>query len=413
MRPELFTIPILNFPVKSYGFMLMIGFLSGVWFAMRRAERVKADPDMVLNCGFVALIAGVLGARIFYVVHYWKSQFAPQPSPLLAAINITAGGMEAYGGLLLGAVCVLAYLLIKRKSWRLYLDIAAPAGMWGLGITRIGCFLNGCCWGAVCVNGHHEAAVPWAVRFPFGSNAVIQQWEDRQLGIPAELLQALPSMAVPLGSERLDLPEKKVVEPKVRLESERRELLSQLEKAKAADPQGEEARRLHDQVQKKVAELAKHKAEYADLLGSPDGLPGALDYPSRAAAGERMSYGELRQLAASFRSLPVHPTQLYAAIDGILISLVLSSIFYRRKHHGVVIGWLFVLYGMARIVEESIRIDNPLDSGGMTVSQFVSFAMIALGVVYLVIVRYYLPARSPLAVPYVPPAPEPAAQRAR
>jgi phosphatidylglycerol:prolipoprotein diacylglycerol transferase len=391
MRPELFTIPILNFPVKSYGFMLMVGFLTGVWFAMRRAERVKADPDVVLNCGFVALFSGVIGARLFYVIHYWKSQFAWQSSPFVAALNITSGGMEAYGGLLLGAVCVMGYLLIKKQSWRLYLDIAAPAGMWGLGITRIGCFLNGCCWGAVCLNPQHEAAVPWAVRFPFGSNAFNQQWEDRQLSIPAELVQALPGGAAPLSSEHLYLPDKTLLGPKRQLEEQITELQTKLEKARATDANGPETRALRAQLDAKEKEYRRHIDQHGDVFG-------ALQYPSRTEPNRPLSRSELQDLAGSYRSLPVHPTQLYAAINGILISLALSSIFYRRKHHGVVIGWLFVLYGVARIVEEFIRVDNPLDSGGMTVSQFISVVMIVLGAAYLLVIRRYLPARSPLAV---------------
>ena len=92
MHPELWTIPGLGWPIKSYGFMLMCGFLVSIWFAMRRAQRVKADPDLVLNLGFVSLICGVVGARIFFVAHYWKTTFASAEHPIREAINITAGG---------------------------------------------------------------------------------------------------------------------------------------------------------------------------------------------------------------------------------------------------------------------------------------------------------------------------------
>ena len=89
MYPELFRIPLIDVPVKSYGFMLMVGFLTAIWFAMRRAERVKANPDTILNLGFVALICGVAGARAFYVAHYWESHFAYLPNPIWASFNIT------------------------------------------------------------------------------------------------------------------------------------------------------------------------------------------------------------------------------------------------------------------------------------------------------------------------------------
>ena len=76
MWPTVFKIPWVNLPIRSYGLMLMIGFLGGTWWATRRAMRVKGDPDFVVNLGFVALIFSVIGARIFYVVHYWEDHFA-------------------------------------------------------------------------------------------------------------------------------------------------------------------------------------------------------------------------------------------------------------------------------------------------------------------------------------------------
>ncbi|MFQ5495107.1 MAG: prolipoprotein diacylglyceryl transferase family protein, partial [Phycisphaerae bacterium] len=92
MHSELFTIPVLGLSLKSYGLMLCLGFLSGVWLAMRRAERVRANPDTVLDLSFLCLLFGVGGARIFYVAHYWESQFAMAPNKFLAVINITQGG---------------------------------------------------------------------------------------------------------------------------------------------------------------------------------------------------------------------------------------------------------------------------------------------------------------------------------
>src|SRR5687768_14809881 len=102
MQPTLFNIPFpwfsgwLEIPVRGYGLMLMIGFLGGTWWAARRATRVKADPDVVVNAGFIALISSIIGARIFYVLHYWDENFAGKS--LASIINITAGGLEFYGG---------------------------------------------------------------------------------------------------------------------------------------------------------------------------------------------------------------------------------------------------------------------------------------------------------------------------
>ena len=101
MRPTLFHIPFLPEwlgDFKSYGVMMMIAFLTGIWMACRRAERSRANPDVILNMGFIALVCGIVGARAMYVIHYWDTRFANQPSPWLAALDIRAGGLEFLGG---------------------------------------------------------------------------------------------------------------------------------------------------------------------------------------------------------------------------------------------------------------------------------------------------------------------------
>jgi prolipoprotein diacylglyceryltransferase len=110
--------------------------------------------------------------------------------------------------------------------------------------------------------------------------------------------------------------------------------------------------------------------------------------------------------AREYRSLPVHPAQLYASLDGFLLAALLSMIFYRRKRHGVVFGWLLLLYPVCRIAEEIIRVDNPHDTVGLTISQFISVLILIGGVVWMVAV-HRMPLRSPKAVPYVPPPLEP------
>ena len=86
MHPELFTLPG-GLSIKTYGFCLMVGFLTAVWLAMRRAQRVKVNPDTVLDMSFLALVFGVGGARAFYVVHYWP-EFAGRNNTLLAMLDI-------------------------------------------------------------------------------------------------------------------------------------------------------------------------------------------------------------------------------------------------------------------------------------------------------------------------------------
>ena len=124
MFPTLFKLPIIGLPIRGYGMMLMIGFLGGTWWAARRAMRVKADPDFIVNLGFVALIFSIVGSRIFYVVHYWDESFAGRG--WWSVVNVSAGGLEFYGGFIGAVLSGLVYLWLKGKSIRLYLDIVAP-----------------------------------------------------------------------------------------------------------------------------------------------------------------------------------------------------------------------------------------------------------------------------------------------
>ncbi|NLX20656.1 MAG: hypothetical protein GXY55_03150 [Phycisphaerae bacterium] len=384
MWPTLFNIPYLNMPVRGYGLMLMIAFLGGTWWATRRAMRVKADPDLVVNLGFIALLFSVIGARTFYVVHYWE-RFAGQG--LWKILDVTAGGLEFYGGFIGAFVAGVAYLLMKRASVRLYADILAPSLMFGMGAARIGCFLNGCCWGGPC-----PATLPWAVRFPYASAAQYRQWEERMMTLPAELIVLHTSgIAYPLSREVVGTSR-----------PERDSLLQTWQEAKdrleAAEMQhaDEETRaRLQQELQQAVTAIGQHKAQLDPLT-----IQSVKFGVSPEAIDVRASQPE-------YQSVHVHPVQLYASINGFVLAVLLNAVFHRRRRHGMVFGLLLLLYPFCRIVEEIVRIDNPHDMAGLTASQFVSVVLLVSGVLWLWAIGR-MPLRSPRAVPWVPPAePEP------
>ena len=396
MMPTLFHLPILGYPIRGYGFMLFVGFLTAIWLAARRAQRVKADPDVVLNVGFIALIGGVVGSRLFFVIHYWKSVFAFSEHPFLAAIDITKGGMEFYGGFLLVMVLILGYLRIKGLSVRLYSDIMVPSLMWGLAFGRVGCFLNGCCWGTVCIDQQEHKALPWAVTFPYGSWACQYQWTHRQLTRPAELLYvgSLGDVRC-LARENLYMPIEKLLGPEKAYQEAAQALASAREEGRPV----EEIERLSQARDRAQQKFASHQARLADLVEAT-GL-----FTPAYGSGQKPTITELQQKAEALRSLPVHPAQLYSVINALLISLLLSAMFARRKRHGILIPWLFILYAPSRCVLEMLRVDNPIDSAGLTVSQFISVVVIVISIIWL-IVLYRLPLRSPRAVPFVPEAEE-------
>ena len=422
MLPKLWEIPYVGLDIKSYGFMLMLGFLVSIWLAMRRAMRVKADPDLILNIGFVCLICGVGGARLFFVVHYWKTNFAWQQNPLWAVINITAGGLEYYGGLLGALLGTWVYLRFfarfravgddlkerphRRASVRLYLDILAPAVMLGLAFGRMGCFLNGCCWGGTCLHeeqGRQAAVLPWAVTFPFASGAHNRQWEDRQVAVPAELIFDDPqNVNTPylLFGQSLAAPDEEIDGLVERV----RELREQRELAERCAPGSERLTELDRQIQAARAAVNDAAQAHFTVLAS-------MNYPSREDPSKKMTKRELAQLASHCRSLPVHPSQLYGLINALLLSVLLSRVFYRRKRHGMVFGLMLVLYPITRVVLEVIRVDNPHDTGGLTISQAVSVGVLVVGAVGLIALYTRLPLRSERALPYAPVPVEPKKKR--
>jgi phosphatidylglycerol:prolipoprotein diacylglycerol transferase len=254
------------------------------------------------------------------------------------------------------------------------MDIFAPSLMFGLAVGRVGCFLNGCCWGAVC-----DPHMAWGATFPYGSNPFVRQWQARQVTAPAELIyiDAHGAKVSPLGYDALHTPIEK------RLQIER--ALTQSNAALAQAKSGGDEARLSALTRQRDAALK---------------AASVLTHLSRQEVKFRLSPQELLALAMSHecRSAPVHPVQLYAAVNAALIAAVMNTWFYRRKRHGMVACLFFFTYPLARFAEEVIRSDNPQDTLGLTISQFVSLTLVLVGIVWFVVVRR-LPPRSPKLEP--------------
>jgi phosphatidylglycerol:prolipoprotein diacylglycerol transferase len=184
MHPELLKIPFIpGLTIKSYGTLMVIGFLAAVYVLRRLGRREGIDPILITNTALYSLIAGIVGARIFYVLHY-PEQFR---GDWLAVFKIWHGGLEFLGGVLLALATMVAYLAYCKLPVRRTLDILAIGLMVGLGFGRIGCFLNGCCYG-------RPADLPWAVRFPYDSFAYVSQ-----INPSPERGRAEPELNLPKG----------------------------------------------------------------------------------------------------------------------------------------------------------------------------------------------------------------------
>lgn len=160
MWPELFTIPFLDLPLRSFGLLVGTGFLVAVYVGARLAARYGADPakDPERFSGDVAfwVLIGVLGGgRLAYVILNWD-QYAANP---LSALKIWEGGLVMYGGLILALV--LGGWKAKRLGMPLWqsADFGLTAGFLGQAIGRVGCLMVGDDFGK-------PTGVPWAITFP-------------------------------------------------------------------------------------------------------------------------------------------------------------------------------------------------------------------------------------------------------
>lgn len=146
-------------PIYWYGVMLITGFVAAVLLARRLARREGVPPAAVSDFAVLALVSGVLGARLWFVVEFANQVYFEADGTfigLLPAIgrtlNISGGGLVFYGGLL-APILVLSWWFRRRRLPVLKMfDLLAPAAMLGLTFGRIGCFFNGCCFGSVCAD---------------------------------------------------------------------------------------------------------------------------------------------------------------------------------------------------------------------------------------------------------------------
>lgn len=152
MLPVLFKVG--NFPVHAWGLLLMAGFLLATWRAAKNGKRYEISPEDVWDIALIGLFGGIVGARLLYVALTWND-YATNPLNVFALWN---GGMTSFGGFVGGILAgVLACRFKKVNAWDMA-DLAAVSFPIGYFFGRIGCFLNGCCYGGVC-------DLPWAVRF--------------------------------------------------------------------------------------------------------------------------------------------------------------------------------------------------------------------------------------------------------
>ena len=338
-------------PIRGYGVMMLIAVVSGTALAAYRAKRRGLNPDLIFTLAFWMFVPGILGARLFYVVEYWGEQYWPIYqqqgfAPFLGAVvNVAEGGLVVFGGLFGGLAGFFAFVRRYRVAVLPVADIIAPAMLLGLCLGRIGCLLNGCCYGGLCE--HH-----WAVTFPTESPPYMSQVTRGQMyglrisgdyDAPAVILEVMPEgLAAKAGLK----PGQRIVR------------IDEFDVTCAGD------------AQQILHELYHHELP---VLVKVEDLPAV----------------ELPAVALRARSLPVHPTQLFSSINALLLCLLLLAYDPFTRRDGELFALLLTLYPISRYLLEAIRIDEASFLGtGLSISQNISLVMLALvGLLWYYVLR--------------------------
>ena len=294
--------------VRGYGLMLLSGIVAGVGLVMLRCEKIGVTQDQITQLGFWMMLCGIAGARLFFVIQK-SDQFFPNgftAEGLFRTFNMTQGGLVVYGSLIGGALGGLIFLkLNKLPVWRTA-DLIAPGMVLGLAIGRIGCLMNGCCYGGVCSDEYP------AVTFPAGSPPYMRQLETGDLLGISGTLERDKATAFPVTVE-------------------------QVSEGSFASQQGIA---VGDQLR---VGLQYGDSDLLRFVKTSTGEPSFdQDFPIGVI---QTSTGQ--EIIVPIGALPVrsgrtHPTQIYSSINALLLCLVLWYFWTLQRRDGQVFALMLI-----------------------------------------------------------------------
>lgn len=148
MYPELLKIGPIS--IKAWGLMMALSVVVALFISLRRADRLGIKREYVYDLIIVVVVSAIVGSRFFYVIFHleeFRGNWLDTINPFAGPGGFGIAGLSMMGGVILVVVAVAVYALIKKINFPKLGDVIAPTFLLGAGITRIGCFLNGCCFG--------------------------------------------------------------------------------------------------------------------------------------------------------------------------------------------------------------------------------------------------------------------------
>lgn len=132
------NISIFGFSIAYYGIVIVTGMMIAIWIAQREAKRTGQNPEQYLDLAMIGIAAGILGARIYYVIFAWDYY----KDDLLSIFNIRQGGLAIYGGIIGACIAVVIYGRKKKQNFSLLMDTASMSIVFGQIMGRWGNFFN-------------------------------------------------------------------------------------------------------------------------------------------------------------------------------------------------------------------------------------------------------------------------------
>lgn len=311
--------------VRGYGVMLLLAVVAAVGLAAYRAPRYGVAADTIYALAPWVLIGGIAGARLFYVIQY-RDRFDSFRDMLV----FTEGGLVVYGGILGSFAAAVFFLRRHRLPWLTVGDVIIPCVFVGIALGRIGCLMNGCCYGGRCEPG------PTAIEFPAGSPVYQDQLFSGEL----------------IGF-KIDAESRQVREVRAGSLAERSGIV----------------------VGELVGSIEPLPVDPSDA--PPDVAREALQGGIRARIGGTVYRWDPSELPD--RALPVRAAQILSSLSAAVMALLLLVVSRRNLEPGILMFSGFAGYAVVRFGLEMIRVDEAGRFGtALSISQWVSiFVFIA------------------------------------